>query len=370
MNIPFFDYRRQLKTINREVDNAIKRVLFSGQLILGNEGKIFENNFAEYIGVSYAIGVNSGTDAIKIALKAIDIQPTDEIITVANTAVPTISAIRECGAIPKFIDIKPDFNINEDKIEQAITKKTKAILPVHLFGNPCNILAISKIAKKYQLKVIEDCAQAHGATYGGKKVGSFGDLGCFSFYPTKNLGAYGDAGMITTSNKQLAEKCLQFRMYGMKKRNYSIREGYNSRLDEIQAAILNVKLKYLSQWNNKRLETARIYLSQIKNPDIILPSIGNIENHVFHLFVVRVKQRKHFLKYLDENGIGYGIYYPYPIFMQKAYRFLNYKKNDLPLTYRFSKEIVSLPLFPELTNSEINYIVERLNQFKLKEEIN
>lgn len=354
-----------MKTINKEVNNAIKRVLLSGQLILGNEGEKFENNFAEYIGVNYAIGVNSGTDAIKIAIRALGIQPADEIITVSNTAVPTISAIRECGVIPKFVDIKPDFNIDEDKIEQIITKKTKAILPVHLFGNPCNILAIFKIAKKYQLKVIEDCAQAHGATYGKKKVGSFGDLGCFSFYPTKNLGAYGDAGLITTSNKQLADKCYQLRKYGMKKEYYSVLEGYNSRLDEMQAAILNVKLKYLDQWNSKRSQTAKFYLNEIKNPNIVLPIINNIENHVFHLFIVRVKYREKFIDYLNKKGIGYGIHYPYPIFLQKAYRFLNYKKNDLPITYQFSKEIVSLPLFPELTYSEISYLVKRLNQFKL-----
>lgn len=365
MIIPFFDYHRQLKTINQEVNKAIKRVLLSGQLILGNEGKTFENNFAKYIGVNYAIGVNSGTDAIKIALKAIDIQPNDEVITVANTAVPTISAIRECGAIPKFVDIKPDFNIDEDKIEQAITKKTKAILPVHLFGNPCNILAIFQIAKKYQLKVIEDCAQAHGATYGGKKVGSFGDLGCFSFYPTKNLGAYGDAGLIVTSSKKLADRCYQLRKYGMEKQYYSVLEGYNSRLDEIQAAILNVKLKYLDQWNNKRSQIAKFYLKNIKNPNIVLPIIKNIENHVFHLFVVRVEYREKFIDYLNKKRIGYGIHYPYPIFLQKAYRFLNYKKNNLPITYQFSQEIISLPIFPELTNNEINCIVEKLNQFKL-----
>jgi len=367
VNIPFFDYRRQLRTIDKEVNSAIKRVLHSGQLILGNEGKMFEDDFAKYIGSKYAIGVNSGTDAIKIALKAIDIKPHDEIITVANTAVPTISAIRECGAIPKFVDIKPDFNINENKIEQTITQKTKAILPVHLFGNPCNISVISKIAKKYQIKIIEDCAQAHGATYRGKKVGGFGDLGCFSFYPTKNLGAYGDAGMITTSNKQLAEKCFQLRMYGMKKRNYSIREGYNSRLDEIQAAILNVKLKYLDQWNDRRSQIAKFYLNKIKNPYIVLPATNDIKSHAFHLFVIRVKQREHFLKYLNENEIGYGIHYPYPIFMQKAYSFLNYKNSNLSFTCRFSKEIVSIPLFPELKNGEIKYIIEKLNKYKLKE---
>lgn len=363
MKVPFFDYRRQLKSIRPRINRSIQRVLRSGQLILGNEVKTFENNFADYIGVRYAVGVNSGTDALKIAMRAMGIHSDDEIITVANAGVPTISAIRECGAIPKFVDVKHDFTIDEDKIEKAITKKTKAILPVHLYGTPCNMRIISQIAKMYQLQVIEDCAQSHGATYVGEKTGSLGNVGCFSFYPTKNLGAYGDAGIITTSNKQLAEKCFQLRMYGWKKRYYAVREGFNSRLDEIQAATLNVKLPYLDLWNTKRIEIAQTYIRKIRNSGIMLPAVDKINRQVFHLFVIRVKQRNQLIEYLHKYHIGYGIHYPYPIFTQRAYRFLEYYKNDLPLTYQFSQEVVSLPLFPELTTNEVKYIVERLNEF-------
>ncbi len=243
MQIPFFDYQRQYKKINSEIDLAIKRVLNSGKLILGEEVKNFENNFSKYIGTKYGVGVNSGTDAIKIALRALGIKEGDEVITVSNTAVPTISAIREIGAIPKFADIKTDYTIDESEIEKKITKKTKVILAVHLYGQGCNMEAILKIAKKNKLKIIEDCAQAHGTIINDKKAGFLGDISCFSFYPTKNLGAYGDAGIILTSNKNLTEKCRALRMYGMKNDYHAHLEGYNSRLDEMQAAILNVKLK-------------------------------------------------------------------------------------------------------------------------------
>jgi len=363
MQIPFFDYKRQLKILQPEINQAIKKVLNSGRLILGSEVKKFENNFSKFIGVKYGIGVNSGTDAIKIALKTLDIEINDHIITVANTAVPTINAIREIGAIPKFVDIKSDFTIDENKIEKAITKKTKVILPVHLYGQPCNMPAILKIANRYKLKIVEDCAQAHGARIKNKKVSSFGHINCFSFYPTKNLGAYGDAGMILTSNEKLAQKCQALRIYGMRKRYYSYFEGYNSRLDEIQAAFLNIKLKYLKQWVNKRQKIAEYYLRKIKNPKIILPVIKNLTNHAFHLFVIRTEQRKELIKYLIEKGIGYGIHYQYPIHLQKAYKFLQHKNGDLPITEQFSKKIISLPIFPELTKQEIKYIVDTINDF-------
>lgn len=364
MNIPFFNYQRQYYKIRNEINDAIDRVLNSGQLILGKELVNFEEKFANYIGVKYAIGVNSGTDALKISLKALAIHPADEVITVANTAVPTISAIRECGAIPKFADIKDDYTIDENNIEKIITNKTKAILPVHLYGQPCNMSAIKKIADDYKLKLIEDCAQAHGSTYKRKKVGSFGDVGCFSFYPTKNLGAYGDAGIITTSSKKLAEKCKLLRMYGMKNKYFSFLDGYNSRLDEIQASILNVKLKYLDEWNKRRNEIAKLYLSKINNPVIKIPLINKNSNHVFHLFIIRTTKRNKLLKYLNNNNISYGIHYPYPIHLQKAYSNLGYNKKDLPNTYLFSKEIISLPIFPELTTNEVDYIIHVLNKFK------
>jgi len=366
MKIPFFDYRRQYKKIKPEIDMAIKRVLNSGKLILAEEVRNFENNFSNYTGTKYGIGVNSGTDALKIALRALDIKQGDEIITVSNTAVPTVSAIREAGAKPVFVDIKDDYTINEKLIEKNVTEKTKAIVPVHLYGQLCNLQVILKIAKKYKLKVIEDCCQAHGAKINGQSVGTFGDFGCFSFYPTKNLGAYGDGGMILTSDKNLAEKCQALRMYGMKNGYYSKMEGYNSQLDEIQAAILNVKLKYLDRWLAQRRQIAKFYLNNIKNPHLILPPISNLDNHSFHLFVIRTTQRTKLINYLSKNGIGYGIHYPRPIHLQNAYKFLGYKKKSLPTTEKFCNQVVSLPIFPELTSKELKFITNKINQWLKK----
>ncbi|MEA2112495.1 MAG: DegT/DnrJ/EryC1/StrS family aminotransferase [Patescibacteria group bacterium] len=363
MKIPFFDYKRQLKILRLEIDQCIKNVLNSGKLILGDEVSKFENNFANFIGTKYAIGVNSGTDAIKIALKALGVKKDDEIITVANTAIPTISAIREVGAIPKFIDIKDNFTMDENKIEEKITKKTKIILPVHLHGQPCNMKKIVEIAKKYKIKVIEDCAQSHGAILENKIVGSFGNISCFSFYPTKNLGAYGDAGIILTSDKKLFNRCKMLRTYGIRDKYYSYIEGYNSRLDEIQAGILNVKINYLNKWNNNRRQIAKYYLSNIKNNKIKLPKIKYLENHVFHLFVIRTSQRKKLTEYLLKHNIGYGIHYEFPIHLQTAYNFLNYKKGSLPITEKFSKQIISLPIFPELTKKEVEYVTNVINKF-------
>ncbi|MCK4554945.1 DegT/DnrJ/EryC1/StrS family aminotransferase, partial [Candidatus Parcubacteria bacterium] len=255
------------------------------------------------------------------------------------------------------------YTVDEAKIIKVITKKTKAIITVHLYGQPCNMPAILKIAKKYKLKIIEDCCQAHGAKIGGKNIGAYSDIGCFSFYPTKNLGAYGDGGMILTSNKNLGETCRALRMYGMKHGYYSEMEGYNSRLDEIQAAILNVKLKYLEQWNKRRKKIAEFYLKNIKNPKIILPKINKNTVSSFHLFIVRTEARNLLEKYLKANNIGYGIHYPRPIHLQKAYKFLGYKKGDLPITENFAQQIISIPIFPELTKEEIKYIVQKLNKF-------
>lgn len=364
LEIPFFDYRRQLKKIKPEIKQAIERVLNSGKLILGQEVKDFEENFSQFIGVKYGVGVNSGTDALKIAARALGLKPGDEVITVANAATPTISAMRELGLIIKFIDIKEDFNIDETKIAAAITKKTKAIIPVHLFGQPAEMSVIIKIAKRYKLKVIEDCCQAHGAKINSRRVGTFGDLACFSFYPTKNLGAYGDGGIILTDNKKLAGVCRVLRMYGMKRSYYSKKEGYNSRLDEMQAAILNVKIKYLEQWNQRRKASAEYYINNITNPKIILPKIYHGLSSSWHLFVIRTENRSRLEKYLKVCKIGYGIHYPYPIHFQPAYKFLGYKPASLPQTEKFAKQILSLPIFPELTQRELIYIVDKINLFK------
>lgn len=364
MKIDAFDYKRGLSEIDDEIYESIKDFLNSGKLILGTQVEKFENDFSLFVGCKYGVGVNSGTDAIKIALRALGVTEGDEVITVPNTAVPTVSAIRELGAIPKFVDVGDDYNIDVNKIEVVINSKTKVIMPVHLYGKPCNMKKIMRIAKKHKLLVVEDCAQAHGAKIGNRFVGSFGIISCFSFYPTKNLGAYGDGGLIVTNSKKLAEKCKMSRAYGMKKTYYANIEGYNSRLDEIQAAILNVKLKHLNEYNNGRRSNANCYLKNIVNKNIVLPKVGILDDHCFHQFVIRVKNRDKFIEYLKSKEIGFGIHYPFPIHIQKAYKFLNYKRSDFPKTMNFSKEIISLPIFPELKADELKYIVSCLNEYK------
>lgn len=362
-SVPFFDYYRQYKKIEPQITRALNKVLSANQLILGIEVGKLEKSLAKHLGVKYAIGVNSGTDALKIALKASGLGRGDEVITVANTFIATVSAIRELGAKPVFVDIKDDFTLDENKISSAITPRTKAIIPVHLYGQLCNMPAIMAIAKKYRLTVIEDAAQAISASLGDKKGGSFGHLACFSFYPTKNLGAYGDGGLIATNNRKLAKTCRCLRVYGTSKKNFAELEGYNSRLDEIQAAFLNVKLPHLNRWNQQRQTIAKTYLTKITNPKIILPAVKKINEHCFHLFVIKIKNRKSFINHLNKNKIGYGIHYPYPINQQTAYKFLKLKKQYLPKTYQAMKEIVSLPIFPELTEKEINYVIKILNAY-------
>jgi dTDP-4-amino-4,6-dideoxygalactose transaminase len=363
MTIPFFQSARQYKILKKEVRVALEKVLSSSWYVLGEEGKRFEDNFADFIGTKYAIGVNSCTDAIKIALRSLDIGPGDEVITVSNTAVPTISAIREIGAMPLFVDVDQYFTIDVTKIESKITKKTKAILPVHIYGGACDMKMIGKIAKKHKLKIIEDCAQATGTDYNGQKVGSFGDASCFSFYPTKNLGAFGDGGIILTSSKKTALKCRALRMYGMEQGYYSKFEGYNSRLDEIQAAILQTKLPHLNDWNKRRRQIAEMYITKIKNSKIILPQIRPGSNHAFHLFVIRTADRINLTKHLKNFGIGYGIHYSYPIHLQSGYQFLKKQSMNLKLTEKVANEILSLPIFPELKNSEVQYIINILNAY-------
>lgn len=364
MQIKSFDYQKQLSDIRKDIQGAIGQVLDSGKLVLGEQVVTFENNFSKFIGCKYGIGVNSGTDALKISLKALGVSLNDEVITVSNTAVPTVSAIRELGARPVFVDVKEDFTMDEKLIVSAITKRTKIILPVHLYGKACNMTEINRVAKKYNLRVVEDCAQAHGCIFKNKKVGSYGVMSCFSFYPTKNLGAYGDGGMILTSNKNLADKCRRLRMYGMEKTYYAKEEGFNSRLDEIQAAILNVKLKYLNGWNKKKQNIARRYLNEIVNKSIKLPVVGDIEKHCFHQFVIRVVERDKLIEYFKNCDIGFGIHYPYPIHSQKAYRFLGCESSSLLKTVKYSKEILSLPIFPELNKNEVDYVIRCLNEYK------
>jgi dTDP-4-amino-4,6-dideoxygalactose transaminase len=306
--------KAQYLSYKSEIDTAISRVLDSGWYILGKEVKAFEKEFTGYIGVAHGIGVGSGTEALHLALVACGIGRGDEVITVSHTAVATVAAIELAGATPVLVDIDPEFyTIDPDKIESAITTHTKAIIPVHIYGHPADMDPIAEIAEKHNLKVIEDCAQAHGATYKGKRVGSFGDMGCFSFYPTKNLGAIGDGGIVVTGDKELAEKARLLREYGWAERYVSHFTGWNTRLDEIQAAILCVKLKHLDDDNSKREHIAEEYNKELGYVDIILPKQRKDSTHVYHLYVIRAERRDALLSFLREKGIGASIHYPEPV---------------------------------------------------------
>ena len=362
MKIPFVDLKRQYKKQEKDINKEIKKITDDQLFILGKEGEKFEKNFAKYIGTKYAIGVNSGSDALFLALKALNIGKGDEVITVANTFVSTIDAIVRVGAKPIFVDIIPaTFNINADKIQEKISKTTKAIIVVHLFGQSANMDKIKKITKKNKLYLIEDACQAHGATWKGKKAGSYGDIACFSFYPGKNLGAFGDAGALTLNDKKLADKLLMQRNYGQKEKYYHEFLGYNTRLDEIQAAVLNQKLKQLNKANNQRRKAAKLYNKYLKNTDLILPIEDKNAKHVYHLYVIRTKNRNKLQKYLKNNGIQTLIHYPLPVHKQKYYKF---KNQNLPETEIASNEILSLPIFPGLTEKEIKYIAKTIQKWE------
>jgi len=356
--IPFIDLKREYAEICEELTQAVQRVLKSGWFILGEEVKKFEEEFSKYIGVKYGVGVNSGSDALFLALKALGIGKGDEVITVSHTFISTVDAIVRNGAKPVFVDIEPDtYCIDATKIEEAITNKTKAILPVHLYGHPADMDQIMEIAKKYNLFVIEDACQAHGAEYKGKKVGSIGDLGCFSFYPIKNLGAYGDGGMIVTNNEEIAEKLKMLRNYGQSEKYHHDFVGVNSRLDEIQAAILRVKLKHLDEWNERRRKVAKLYNELLEDSEIVTPIEKEYAKHVYHLYVVRCKDRDVLQQQLLKNGIQTQIHYPIPIHKQKAYLNLGFNFY-LSVTEEICNEILSLPMHPWLNNEEVLSITE------------
>ncbi|MBP7087959.1 MAG: DegT/DnrJ/EryC1/StrS family aminotransferase [Candidatus Omnitrophica bacterium] len=363
--IPLVDLTAQYNTIKNEIKLEIDKVLSKGDFILGEAVGKFEESFSCFCDSDYCVGVSSGTDALFLSLLALGIGPGDEVITVANTFVATVLAISYTGAKPVLIDIdSKTFNLDLEKIEEKITPKTKAIMPVHLYGRAVDMERLSSLADKYHLKVVEDAAQAHGALYKGRKVGSFGIAGCFSFYPGKNLGAYGDAGCIVTSDKRVYEDLISLRNYGSPKKYYHNRIGYNHRLDTIQAAVLNVKLKYLAEWNKKRLNNAKIYNKKLKGiGDLIFPVIDDDDSCVFHLYVIRTKKRDNLLKYLKSYDIQCGIHYPVPIYSQEAYKHLGYHKEDFPVTENIVKEILSLPMYPELTEAEIDKIVSLIKNF-------
>ncbi len=362
--VPFFDLRRQYEALKVELDEAFRRVFEKGNFILGENVRLFEEEFARYSNAKFAVGVGSGTEALHLSLRACGVGPGDEVITVPNTAVPTVSAISSAGAKPVFVDIIPDIHtINIEKIEEKITEKTKVIMPVHLYGHPAEMGEILKLAKVYNLKVIEDACQAHGARYNGKNAGTIGDLGCFSFYPTKNLGAYGDGGMAVTNDEELYERLVMLRNYGEVKKFTSKIEGFNSRLDEIQAAVLRVKLRYLDEWNNKRRNIAKLYQQLFKDSDIQLPHEKEWAEHVYHLFVIKVNKRDTLRNYLQERGIGTLIHYPIPIHQQEAYKKLGYRAGDFPVSEANAEEILSIPIYPELKTEEIETVARCIKEF-------
>jgi len=349
IRIPLVDFKAQYKSIEKEIDAAIKEVLLSGQYILGPVVKEFEEQVAAYCGVKYAIGVASGSDALFLSLRALDIGPGDEVITTPFTFVATAHAIVHCGAKPVFVDIEPDtFNINPVLIEPAITKRTKAIIPVHLYGHPANMDPIMKIAEAHNLYVVEDAAQAFGARYNGKKVGSIGHAGCFSFFPTKNLGCYGDGGMVVTDNPDITEKVDILRRQGCREKYHAEMIGYNSRLDAIQAAILKVKLKYVDEWNERRRNIAHHYNELLSESTVQTPVEAPYAYHVYHQYTIRTSKRDDLKQFLVENGIESSIYYPQPLHFQNAYRNLAYVKGSFPKSERAARELLSLPIFPEM----------------------
>lgn len=366
--IPVVDLKAQYQSIKEEIDSAIQRVLSRGWFVLGEEGESFEREFASFVGTSHAIGVNTGTDALSIALRALDTGQGDEVITTPLTATYTALAISMVGAMPVFADIDEEsYNIDPKKIEEKITQKTKALIPVHLYGQPADLGPLLELAREYNLKVVEDVAQAHGALYKGQRAGSFGDVGCFSFYPSKNLGACGDAGMITTNDAILAEKARTLRNGGQTDRyNHQIL-GVNSRLDELQAAILGVKLKYLDKWNERRRELAALYDGSLVNLDITLPKQKGNRKHVYHLYVIRTPKRDKLKAFLEENGIGTQIHYPIPVHRQKAYEFLKLPSGSFPQAEKAAEEVLSLPMYPELTDEQVKFVVETFKRFYERE---
>jgi len=362
--IPYLDLKRQYLMIKDEIDQAIKNVFDRHNFILGVEGECFEKEFADYCGVKFGVGVGSGTEALHLGLRAVGVKPGDEIITVSNTAVPTISAILSSGAKPVFVDIdKESYCIDPGKIEAKISPKTKAILPVHLYGHPCEMDPIMEIAQKYELSVIEDCAQAHGTEYKNKKVGQIGDIGCFSFYPTKNLGAYGDAGMVVTNDANFTDKIRLLRNYGETNKYTNVMNGFNTRLDEIQAAILRKKLKYLDKMNKERRRIATIYNEELKSVVKVPDEKENIK-HSYHLYVIKTQQRDHLQKHLSDNHIQTSIHYPTPVHLQAAYKMLGFCEGSLPITEKHTQEILSLPLFIGMRDEEINETIANIKKFK------
>jgi dTDP-4-amino-4,6-dideoxygalactose transaminase len=365
MNIDFVNLKRTYLKNKSLFNHKFRKIMATGVFILGEEVQKFELDFSNYIGSKYCVGLNSGLDALIFALKALDVKEGDEVIVPANTFIATVLAISELKAKPIFVEPDSEYNLDPTKIEEKITNKTKAIIVVHLYGQPAKMENILEIKRKYNLFLIEDCAQSHGAKYKELMTGSFGDISCFSFYPTKNLGAFGDGGCVITNNKGLDSKVRLLRNYGSEKKYYHEIKGYNSRLDELQAGLLNVKLKLYPKILESRLRIANYYLERINNPLILLPKLYNDSRHVFHLFVIKTDYRDQLILFLKSKGILTSIHYPVPPHLTDAYKDLNYKEGSFPITENQSKTILSLPLFDHMTLSEAKFVVKAINAFKI-----
>ena len=364
MNIQFVDLRKQYAPLKEEILSGIGKVLDGMHLFLGENVQQLELEFAQFCGASYGIGVSDGTAALNVILRALDIGPGDEVITVSHTFIATAEAILLTGARPVFVDIDPaTYLMDVSQVESKITPRTKAILPVHLYGQIVDMDPLLEIASRYNLRVIEDACQAHGSEYKGRKAGSLGDAAGFSFYYSKNLGAYGEGGFITTNNPDLAEKIRKIRDHGSGVRYHHDIIGLNARLDEIQAVILRAKLPYLTSWNNERREHARHYNELLKDTPIVTPYVCSGNNPVYHIYAISASKRDDLQEYLKTKGIATGIHYPIPIHLQNAMKFLNYKRGDFPVTEHTVSQILSLPMYAELENNEIEYIVDTIKSW-------
>ena len=365
MKIPFVTFKPLEAELDKDLRAAFERVYTRSWYIEGVEDETFEKAFAGYCDSKYCVGVGNGLDALFLSLKALGIKEGDEVIVPSNTYIATALAVTYVGATPVFVE--PDirtFNIDPSRIEEAITDKTKAIMPVHLYGQPCDMDPIMEIAKKYGLFVVEDCAQAHGASYKGKVIGSFGDVAGFSFYPGKNLGALGDAGATVTNNKELADKVRALGNYGSDYKYHHIYKGNNSRLDELQAAFLAAKLPHLDKMNDERRKIAQKYLEGIKNEEVVLPHVPDYANPVWHIFAIRCKRRNELEKFLNDAGIGTNKHYPIPMHLQECYKDLGFKEGDFPIAEEISATELSLPMYYGMTDEEIQYVIDKVNEFK------
>jgi dTDP-4-amino-4,6-dideoxygalactose transaminase len=369
MNIPFVDLKAQYNSIKPQMEAAMQSVLERTAFILGPEVAAFERTFAEYIGVKHAIGVASGTDALRLALEGLGVGRGDEVITVADTYIATCEAISHSGARVVLVDAAPStYNLDPGKLEAAITPRTRAVMPVHLYGQPADMNAILEIAHRHNLFVIEDCAQSHGATYHGLKTGTLSDVACFSFYPGKNLGAYGDGGAVLTNDDQVAERIHLLRNHGQKVKYEHLVVGYCSRLDNLQAAVLNIKLPHLEGWNAQRRSRAALYDQLLKDiPGVATPAVLQGVEPVYHLYVMRVTdgRRDGLLAYLNKQCISTGLHYPIPVHFQQAYADLGYQPGDFPVSEELAAQGLSLPMYPELSDEQVSYVAQKIKEFML-----